>query len=98
MKTIKEILEEKLDKGFANYVSHEFQDYGIRLAQELYDTAHKSLYIKLAKYTDRQVLEKAKDFAIGYDSAKSKPRIFMWKLKELLKAEGQVSLTGFKQR
>ncbi len=85
MKTIKEILEEKLDKGFANYINHEFQDYGLRLALELNDTAHKALYIKLAKDTDRATLEKAKDFAIGYDSAKSKPRVFMWKLKELLK-------------
>ena len=85
MKTIKEILEEKLDKGFANYINHEFQDYGIRLAQQLDDTPHRSLYIKLAKDFPRNALEKAKEFALGYNKPKSKGRVFMWKLKELAK-------------
>lgn len=85
MKTIKEILEEKLDKGFANYINHEFQDYGIRLAQQLEDARHRSLYIKLAKNFPRNALEKAKEFALGYNKPKNKGRVFMWKLKELIK-------------
>ncbi|MEK7610751.1 MAG: hypothetical protein AAB486_00035 [Patescibacteria group bacterium] len=85
MKTIKEILEEKLDRGFANYVNHEFQDYGLRLCQQLEDIRHRSLYIKLAKDAPRNLLEKAKEFALGYNKPKSKGKIFMWKLKELMK-------------
>jgi hypothetical protein len=37
--------------------SHEFQAYGNRLADELGDKKHRSLYIKLAKTEDRSVLE-----------------------------------------
>lgn len=68
------------DKG---YISQEFQDYGYRLAVELSDLKHKSLYIKLAKEVDRSLLEQARRFVIDAHNAKSKARLFMWKLKQL---------------
>lgn len=68
------------DKG---YISQEFQDFGYRLAVELNDLKHKSLYIKLAKEVDRSILERARTFVIDADNAKSKARLFMWKVKQL---------------
>lgn len=68
------------------YVSVEFQKYGYDLAVELGDLEHKSLYIKLAKTTPRVLLENARSFVKDADNARSKGRLFMWKLKELKKA------------
>jgi hypothetical protein len=67
-------------------VSFEFQKYGYDLAQELGDLKNKSLYIKYAKETPRGLLEAARNFVKDATNAKSKPRLFMWKLK-LLKEE-----------
>ncbi len=67
------------------YISREFQDFGYRLAVELDDLKHKSLYIKLAKNEERGLLEAARRFVIDADHARSKGRLFMWKLKELKK-------------
>ncbi len=64
------------------YISREFQSFGIRLAEELDDYKHKSLYIKLAKTTHRSILEKALSFAVD-SKARNKGALFMWKLKEL---------------
>src|SRR5690606_13990822 len=69
------------DKG--GYISQEFQDYGYRLAIELDDLAHKSLYIKMAKNTERGILDRALSFIKDASSAKSKARLFMWKVKQL---------------
>jgi len=66
------------------YISREFQKYGYDLAAELGDLEHKALYIKLAKEIPRPVLEKARYF-VKDAKAKSKARLFMWKLKELRK-------------
>lgn len=70
-----------LDKK--KYISQEFQDYGLRLAQELNDERHKSLYIKLAKETPRPLLERARVFVKDAQEVRSKAKLFMWKLKEL---------------
>ena len=64
------------------YVSREYQDYGYRLAAELNDLEHKSLYIKLAKQEKRALLEQARSFVID-SQAKSKAKLFMWKCKQL---------------
>lgn len=64
------------------YISREFQSYGIYLSEELSDYKHKSLYIKLAKTIPRSVLEKALNF-VKASRAKSKARLFMWKIKQL---------------
>lgn len=64
------------------YISREFQAYGIYLSEELGDYKHKSLYIRLAKTVPRAILEKALSF-VKDANAKSKARLFMWKMKKL---------------
>lgn len=71
------------------YVSREFQAYGIYLAETLGDHKHIALYIKLAKTTPRAILDKALSFVIDAN-AKSKPRLFMWKMKELKTTQKKV--------
>lgn len=71
----------------AKYVSREFQDYGYRLACDLDDLAHKSLYIKLAKNQDRALLDQARRFVVDATKAKSKAKLFMWKLNQLKKVK-----------
>ena len=68
------------------FISVEFQKYGYDLAVELGDMPHKALYIKLAKTTPRNLLEDAKSFVKDAINARSKGRLFMWKLNELKKA------------
>ncbi len=67
------------------YISREFQKYAYDLAEELGDLSHKSLYMKLAKETSRILLEKARTFVKDAENARSKGRLFMWKLKQLKK-------------
>jgi hypothetical protein len=67
------------------FISVEFQKYGYDLAVELGDLAHKALYMKLAKTTSRSMLENARSFVKDATNARSKGRLFMWKLKELKK-------------
>ncbi len=64
------------------YISREFQAYGVYLSEILDDYKHKALYIRLAKTVPRAVLEKALSF-VKDSKARSKGRLFMWKLKEL---------------
>ncbi|RJR23418.1 hypothetical protein C4578_04255 [Candidatus Microgenomates bacterium] len=79
--TIGDILK-KFDPLKDKYISREFQKYGYDLAVELGDLKHKALYIKLAKTVSRPILEKARYF-VKDAKAKSKPRLFMWKLRQL---------------
>jgi hypothetical protein len=65
------------------YISREFQKYAYDLAEELGDLDHKSLYMKLAKETPRILLEKARSFVKDAQNARSKGRLFMWKLQQL---------------
>lgn len=73
----------KFDPKADRYISREFQKYGYDLAEEFGDPEHKSLYIKLAKTTPRQLLEQAKYFVKDAGGVKSPARLFMWKLKQL---------------
>lgn len=86
-KPIKSILE-GLDLREDKYISREFQKYGCDLASELGDLEHKSLYIMLAKRLPRNFLEETKNFVKEAYRVKSQPRLFMWKLKEILSAHG----------
>ncbi len=91
---LSDILKKYEPKKDGKYISREFQDYGYRLAVDLNDLAHKSLYIKMAKTTDRKILESARRFVIDADHARSKGRMFMWKVGELKKeklATGKLS-------
>ncbi len=83
MQSIKSVLD-KFNPQTDKYISREFQDFGIRLAEDLNDYKHRSLYIKLAKTEHRALLEKALSFAID-SNAKSKGALFMWKLAQLKK-------------
>lgn len=74
-----------LDLQKNKYISREFQDYGYRLAEELEDLKHKSLYIKLAKECPRHFLERARSFVKEARCVKNRGRLFMWKIKELQK-------------
>jgi hypothetical protein len=65
------------------YLSREFQKYAYDLAVELDDLAHKSLYMRLAKNTPRNLLEVARSFVKDATNAKSKAKLYMWKLKQL---------------
>ena len=69
------------------YISREFQKYGYDLAIELGDEKHKALYIKLAKENSRGHLEAARRFVKDAENARSKGRLFMWKLKQLKEAK-----------
>lgn len=86
MKTIKQAIEEVKFKDRPKNLKYEFQVYGVFLAETLGDTKHYSLYIKLTKELPRQMLEDALNFTKGYLGAKSKARVFMWKLQQLRKA------------
>ncbi|MBD3250627.1 MAG: hypothetical protein GF381_03605 [Candidatus Pacebacteria bacterium] len=66
------------------YITREFQDFGYRLAVELDDLKHKSLYIKMAKEEERSVLEQALRY-VADANARSKAKLFMWKVSELKK-------------
>ncbi len=68
------------------YISREFQSFGIYLAEQLDDYKHKALYIRLAKTVPRAILEKALSFTKDAN-AKSKGRLFMWKMKKLKDGE-----------
>lgn len=84
MQTVGDILK-KFNPLEDKYISREFQSYGIYLAETLGDYNHKSLYIRLAKTIPRAILEKALSF-VKDANARSKPKLFMWKMKELRKA------------
>jgi hypothetical protein len=83
MQSIKSVLD-KFNPQTDKYISREFQDFGIRLSEDLNDYKHKALYIKLAKTEHRALLEKALSFAID-SNARNKGALFMWKLTELKK-------------
>ena len=72
------------------YVSREFQKYAYDLAVELDDLPHKSLYMKLAKNTPRGLMETSRSFVRDASNAKSKGRLFMWKLSELKKSKNEI--------
>ncbi len=90
MKKISQVIAEVKFKDRPKNISHEFQFYGCFLAESLDDTKHYSLYIKLAKELNRNLLEEALNYTKGYYSAKSKARVFMWRLGQLKNQEGKL--------
>jgi len=67
-------------------ISREWQDYAYRLALALDDTAHTPIYMRMVKNTPRELLEKAKSFVLDAN-ARSKAKMFMWKLKQIKEEE-----------
>ncbi|MEK7168512.1 MAG: hypothetical protein AAB778_00695 [Patescibacteria group bacterium] len=84
MQSIGQLVSKKFDPSNTDkYVSQEFQKYAYELAKELDDLSHKSLYMRLAKNTPRGLMESARSFVKDAVNAKSKGRLYMWKLKQL---------------
>ena len=87
MKSISEVIKNRqLKKDPRN--KYEYQAYGNRLAEELSDTKHRSLYIKLSKEADRNLLEAAREYVLRSENATTKGKLFMWKLTQLMKEKG----------
>lgn len=87
MESIENIIKREIKKkGIAPRAKHEFQEYGIWLSEQLHDHRHKALYIKLSKEKPRALLERARIFAIDYNTQSvNRGKLFMWKLTELEK-------------
>lgn len=73
------------DKG--KYISREWQDYAYRLAVELNDLKNKSLYMRLAKQTERGLLEQARVFVKDANNVRHRGKLFLWALTKLKKGE-----------
>lgn len=72
----------------------EFQAYGNMLADELGDSKHRALYIKLAKIENRALLEMVRDFVKDSPNARTKGKLFMWKLAQLKQKNVAASQTS----
>ncbi len=64
-------------------VVSEHQKYGLFLARFLDDWEHKALYMRIAKETDRALVESALSY-VADAKVDNKAKLFMWKLKNLL--------------
>jgi hypothetical protein len=95
MKTLADILEKTKNLKRPKNLTTEFQHYGVFLAEILSDTKHYSLYIRLAKNTERGLLEEALAYTKGYTAAKSKARVFMWRLAQLKKLKKEMQTAVF---
>lgn len=82
---IKDLVDEKLKTLGKKpvYAKHEWQDFGVRVARELGDEKKAGMYIKLTRNYGKEIVEEALDFVKEATNVKSKPRLFLWKLKKL---------------
>jgi hypothetical protein len=90
--SLSEILKRYRSKDPNEAIVYEYQEFGYRMVQSLNDDAHLSLYIKLARDKDRNLMEKALSF-IRDANAKFPARLFMWKLKQLEMQNGKSAST-----
>lgn len=93
MQSVKQVLK-RFNPTTDKYISREFQTFGLKIAEELDDYKHRSLYIKLAKTVHRSILERVLSFVVD-SSAKNKGALFMWKLKEV-RANSKSKITNSK--
>lgn len=87
---LNQIIKGQAKKNIPKNIAYEFQEFGVRLAHDLGDLPRKSYYIKLSKQVERRYLERARDYALGYNKPKSKAKVFMWFLKELKAPKTQI--------
>lgn len=66
-------------------ITKPYQFFGVYIAQNLGDFTHIALYIRLAKYQDRSLLEQGISYIKDYPDAKSRHKLFMWYLKGKLR-------------
>ena len=91
MKKVSDIIQSR--KFSRDYrCSHEFQAYGNRLAEELGDKKHRTLYIKLAKTEDRNILEEARVSVLSSRKATTKGKLFMWKVGQIKKERAEKNI------
>ncbi len=64
------------------HVRYSFQELALLLAKGLNDMSHRSIYFKLAKYENRELLMSAY-MSIVEKTLDNKGALFMWKLKQL---------------
>jgi len=81
MQKVSQILK-KFDPTKDKYISRDFQAFGIYLAEEMNDYAHRGMWIRLAKTNHRAVLEQALSF-VKDSTADNKVGLFLWKLKKI---------------
>ena len=81
--SVKQVLG-KFDEKKDKYISREWQGYALKLAEELNDKNHISLYMKMARDLDRSVLERARSFVKDAVTT-SRAKLFMWKVGQLRK-------------
>jgi len=66
------------------HVQYSFQEIGLLLAKKLNDPRHKSLYMKLAKNEEKELLMDAMHYVTAtHEQQGNVGALFMWKLKEL---------------
>jgi len=84
-KKLGDILLDKLNKISDSpvYAKHEWQDFGVRVAKELGDEKRTAMYIKFARAYGQEILEESLDFVKEAKNVKSKPKLFLWKFKQL---------------
>ena len=87
----------EVDETKQRRISREFQDYAYRLAVALEDTAHVPIYMRIVKANARELIEKAKSFVMD-SNAKSKARLFMWKIKQLKEQTSKESVVESKSK
>lgn len=97
---ISDLLSNHPIKESNKYISQEFQAFGCHMATVLEDQAYTSLYIKLAKTYPRAILEQALAFVSDAQNARSKAKLFMWKLDQLRKEKTakQIKTAGEKKQ
>ena len=66
------------------YITYEWQGYAVKLAEELNDKKHISLYMKIARDLNRSVLERARMF-VRDAVCDNRVKLFMWKVGQLNK-------------
>jgi len=67
-----------------NNIRYQFQEIAMMLTEKLADPKHKSLYMKLAKNEEQELLMDAMHYVLASPEASGNlGALFMWKLKEL---------------
>lgn len=89
----------KSTSNLNKYVSTSHQFLGIYIAKVLNDFKNLPMYIKLAKYQDKVLLDAALSYVKDYPNPKSKRNLFLWYLKgKIRKLNPDSSLLSKKKR
>ncbi len=81
MQSVGKILK-RFDPVKDKYISRDFQQFGIWLAEEMEDYKNRGMWIRLAKINHRAILEQCLSF-VKDSNADNKIALFLWKLKQL---------------